>query len=90
MASVLVPVLYVFIVFGSLILFLDLAYYQTPEELAEDPRTEEERQADLAVLRKAEIRWAWRSLYAIVGLVVLLGSILLIWAGATGKFTGIH
>jgi len=75
---------------GASILFLDLAYHQTPDELAEDPRTLEERKADLKVLRRAEVRWAWRSIYALVALIVSIASILLIWAGATGRFTGIH
>jgi len=76
--------------FGFSILFLDLAYHQTPEELAEDPRTPDERIADLKVLRRAEVRWAWRSLYALVALIVSIASALLIWAGATGRFTGVH
>lgn len=74
---------------GASILFLDLAYHQTPEELAEDPRTPEERKADLAVLRRAEVRWAWRSVYALIGVVLCVATALLIWAGITGKFTGV-
>lgn len=73
---------------GASILFMDLRYYQTAEELAEDPRSIDEKKADLAVLRRAEVRWAWRSLYAIVSFILILASVLLIWAGATGKFTG--
>jgi hypothetical protein len=78
-----------FWVCGASILFLDLAYHQTPEELAEDPRTPEERKADLAVLRRAEVRWAWRSLYALIIIVLVVMIALLIWAGITGKFTGV-
>lgn len=76
--------------FGAAILFMDLAYHQTPAELAEDPRTPDERKADLAVLRRAEVRWAWRSLYAIVLLLLTVTITLLVWAGATGRFTGVH
>ncbi|KAF8323033.1 hypothetical protein DL93DRAFT_2223005 [Clavulina sp. PMI_390] len=75
---------------GAGILFADLRYHQTAEEFAEDPRTHEERVADLKVLRAAEVRWAWYSLYAIVLLVLAVAIPLLIWAGATGRFTGIH
>lgn len=75
---------------GTSILFLDLAYHQTEQELAEDARTADERIADLRVLRAAEVRWAWRSLYALVSLVLVVVITLLVWAGATGRFTGIH
>jgi len=79
-----------FWVFGASILFLDLAYHQTPEELAEDPRTLEERKADLRVLRRAEVRWAWRSVYALIAIVVSVGIALVIWAGVSGRFTGMQ
>jgi len=77
-----------FWMFGAAILFMDLRYYQTAEEAAEDPRSIDEKKADLAVLRRAEVRWAWRSLYAIISLILILATVLLIWAGATGKFNG--
>jgi hypothetical protein len=79
-----------FWVFGTSILFLDLSYHQTIEELVEDARTPEERRADLLVLRRAEVRWAWRSLYALLSLILVITITLLIWAGATGRFTGVH
>jgi hypothetical protein len=84
------PVLPLFWLVGASILFLDLKYYQTPEELAEDPRSPEERIADLKVLRRAEVRWAWRSIYSLVVVILSIASALLIWAGVTGRFTGIH
>jgi hypothetical protein len=49
---------------GAFTIFLDLKYY--PDVLAdtEGPRTDEERAADLRAICRAELQWAWRSVYA--------------------------
>ncbi|KAF8323052.1 hypothetical protein DL93DRAFT_2070477 [Clavulina sp. PMI_390] len=75
---------------GACILFADLRYHQTAEEMAEDSRTPEERVADLKVLRAAEVRWAFYSFYAITLLVLAVVIALLVWASVTGRFTGMH
>jgi len=78
-----------FWLFGASIIFLQLKYVPDANATVEDPRTEEERTADLAVIRRAELRWAWRSVYAIVVLVMLTAAIVLTWLGATGRWSGV-
>jgi hypothetical protein len=75
---------------GASIIFLDLKYYPDALHDLEDPRTEEERAADLEVMRRAELRWAWRSLYAFVTVALLTLIVLVTYLGVTNKWTGVH
>ncbi|KAF9513685.1 hypothetical protein BS47DRAFT_1393079 [Hydnum rufescens UP504] len=75
---------------GASIIFLDLKYYPDALHDVEDPRTEEERAADLEVIRRAELRWAWRSLYAFVTVTLFTVIILVTYLGVTKKWTGVH
>jgi len=77
-----------FWLFGASIIFLKLKYYSDANSTVEDPRTEEERAADLAVIRRAELRWAWRSLYAIVILLLGTTAVIVTWLGASGRWSG--
>jgi len=75
---------------GASIIFLELKYYPDALHDAEDPRTEEERAADLEVMRRAELRWAWRCLYAFVTVALLTLIVLVTYLGVTNKWTGAH
>lgn len=75
---------------GASIIFLDLKYYPDVLTDVEDPRTDEERAADLRVIRRAELRWAWRSVYAFVTLVLVVLIVVLTYLGVTNKWTGVH
>lgn len=71
-----------------MIIFLPL--HHIPSTQVEDPRTEDERTADLQVIRKAELRWAWYSMYSLVVSFLITLSVVLIWLGATGRWNGVQ
>jgi len=83
----------VFWVLGALILVLPLKNYPPLHTGAssfpiEDPLKPEEIEAHLAFIRSVELKWAWRSLYAIIIMTMTLLFVVLIYLGLSGRWNG--
>jgi len=83
----------VFWILGALILVLPLKHYPLPRTGAvalpiEDALKPEEIEAHITLIRRIELKWAWRSLYAIVIVVMILLFVVTIYLGLSGRWNG--
>lgn len=83
----------VFWVLGALILILPLKHYSPSQTGSvslpiEDPLKPEEIEAHLALIRRVELKWAWRSVYALVIVTMTVLFVVLIYLGLTGRWNG--
>ncbi|KAF8338252.1 uncharacterized protein EI90DRAFT_3151994 [Cantharellus anzutake] len=83
----------VFWLLGALILVLPLKHHPLPRANSislpiEEAPTSEDIEAHLNRIRRAELKWAWRSLYALVVVVVTLLFVICVWLGLSGRWNG--
>jgi hypothetical protein len=70
----LILVFFPFWFIGAILLFNPLR----PLPQTECGRTEEEQKEDLLIVRNTELKWSWRCVYALLGLALLVGVIVLL------------
>ncbi len=72
-----------FWIVGALVLFMKLE----PVPESECGKTAAEQAAEIAIIRKVEVKWAKRSLLALIGLVIIIALVILsLLLAHTGPF----